>query len=68
MAELADAQDFARVTSVEGVSLTKYKKLIRTCGGIGRHAGFRFQSVRVQVQVLSGAPISRLRPQKTSRR
>ena len=35
----------------------RYNELeIRTCGGIGRHAGFRFQSARVQVQVLSGAP------------
>ena len=29
---------------------------ISACGGIGRHARFRFWSARVQVQVLSGAP------------
>ena len=31
---------------------------VSICGGIGRHAGFRIRSARVQVQVLSDAPFS----------
>ncbi len=60
---IAQKHNFLQATTKELQKKIEYDKIyldlkIRLCGygGIGRRAGFRFQSERVQVQLLLSAP------------